>query len=110
MQDIKLLLYILSSLGGITLILIGYIIKTKDATEKATKEILKELTNLVTTLTNNMVLLKVELENNVHNTRKHDELIIKLSDFVANIRVAEARMSGRISATEKDVVELKKGK
>lgn len=108
MQDIKLILALLGFLITIVIGLISYIIKTKDATEKATKEALKELTGLVSTITQNVTILKLELENNVHTTRRHEELISKHTDLLASIRITEATINGRMNAVEKDVVRLKK--
>lgn len=108
MQDIKLILALLGFLITIVIGLISYIIKTKDASEKATKETLKELAILISTVTQNNLLMKLELDNNVYNTRKHDEAIIKHSDQLSSIRVLGSKMNGRVNTLETDIVHLKK--
>ena len=108
MQDIKVLLMILSSLTGIILVLIGYIIKTKDATERATKETLKEVSTLINTMTQNVMVLKLELENNIHSTRNHNDTLSKHNDLIHSIRILGTRLNGRVNALEKDIIEVKK--
>lgn len=108
MQDIKLILAILGVLITIVIGLISYIIKTKDATEKATKETLKELSTLITAMTQSVLLMKVELDNNIYNTRKHDEALAKHNDLISSIRVLGTKMNGRVNSIETAMVELKK--
>lgn len=108
MQDIKLLLSILSFLVSIILVLIGYIIKTKDSTEKATKETLKELKILVDDISKNVAILKLELENNVYNTRKHEDMLNKHTDIIYSIKTLGSRISGRLTIVERELQDLKK--
>lgn len=108
MQDIKLILALLGFLITIVIGLISYIIRTKDATEKATKEALKELVTSVNTIAQSVMLMKIDLDNNIYSTRKHDEALAKHGDLIASIRVLGQKLNGRVNALETTVVELKK--
>lgn len=106
----NIILTVLSILWVVVIGLISYIIKKKDNAESSTLKVLDEI-KLTTANTNNTLIgLSKDVENNIYHTRKLEGQLQVNTSTIHNIKINEVKLSSRVLALEKEIINVNKKK